>query len=176
VVNLYDRVQAITGLLLNSSELQKVVGEHVVVGIGALEQALNDVPDAPISLDFYHLDKIEKPEPLVNFFMESASPHVPFVTIHLEFNSNPEWDSSREGLMLRDSRVAERMKPVFYQQASLLNGIGRLDSEGRRSGPSPLFGLLRVAPANEDRISIAAVTLIDSYVSAVLNDPYTLGH
>lgn len=175
VLNLHERMQQLTGLFLNSSELQKVAGEHQVVGIGLLERALNEIPGSPVSLDVLPFDHTKLPGPLVNFFLERASSLVPYLKINMEFNDNPRWLPSNSGLLLRDSHTGERMKPVFYQQASLPEGLGRLDSEGWRGGPSPLFGILQVNPAPEYRISPSAVSFVDRYVTAALKDPHTLG-
>lgn len=176
VIKLFNDMEQVLGLFFNSSGFQTIAGEHQVVCVDVLDRALKQAPQTAITVDVFRPNFLETIGQLMSFRLEGASSVVPFLKIDWEFYSNPEWSPNMSGnVFLREHHIGERMKPTFYHQAGLSENIGRLDCEGWRGGPSPLFGILRVEPSGQFRRSKEAVRFIDHYCKAALQDSRTLG-
>jgi len=174
VLALYTRVEQITDLLLNSPQLQMLSGDNQVVNIPQLKESMAVFPKNPVAFDEFVADPSQDIPPLMGLRLESATDIVPFLKLCLEFFPNPQWLPSKEGIILRDAHIGERMPPIFYQTPGLPNGIGRTDSSGWRAGPSPCFGFLTYKQSRNFLISQRGINTIDAYGQIAAKDPYTL--
>lgn len=168
ILSLHSRLEQLVGLLSNCPSFGEVLGQNQVISIGSLKEALDTIPEGPISLDMLKVAPPEILPMLLTLTLRHSDIYGLPVIDTVEFHPAPKWVpiATKDNLMivLRESRTGEKIRPTFFTDSAMPPGAGVLDDGWSRARPNPTSFLFAVTPSDSFQIDQGAVENFDEFL------------